>query len=58
MAAVYEHIGQYSSEDGVSESALAVWEVLSDTKAYLDENDEHRATLDCVISVLKTACNV
>jgi hypothetical protein len=57
LSAVYSHIGQYSSEDGVSESALAVWAVLLDTRAYLDDNDEHRSTIDNVISVLKTACN-
>lgn len=54
--AVFSHTGHYSSEEGVSETALAVWAVLSDERAFDDSADAH-AVGDRVISSIHSASN-
>lgn len=56
---MYEHTGHYSPEDGVSEAAIAIWEVLAKVEAYSDTDSPEAAEVaDRVIEVLQSACTV
>lgn len=63
VAAVYSKLGKYSEVEGVSvsETALAVWQVLRSVDAHRDmeeANEDSIAVADRVLTLLNTASTV